>query len=135
MTNAATKSVGFSSTGRSTPSGRVASPLPVLTTGLFVVSSFGLRLSIEGSSLSAASFFFSPLVPRFFRFLAADFGASFFAIDFGAGFFGGNLAVAFGAGFFGGDLGVAARFLGKDFGVTVGEFPASDLVVIGDMVS
>jgi hypothetical protein len=83
-------------------------------------------------------------MPCFFRFLAADFGAGSFAVDFRAGFFGGDLAVAFGAGFFardfearcfGGNLGVAARPVGDDFGVAIGEFPAPDLVVIGDMVS
>jgi hypothetical protein len=75
-------------------------------------------------------------VPRFFRFVAADFGAGFFAVAlavaFGAGFF----AVDFGARCFGGDPGVAARRVGDDFGVAVSEFPAPpDLVVIGDMVS
>jgi hypothetical protein len=122
-----------------------ASSSPVLTTGSFVVLPSGNPLSIEGSSLSASSegsswsassFFFPPLWPRFFHFLATDFGA---------GFFGGDLAVAFGASFFavdfvarcfGSDLGVAARCVGDDFGVAVGEFPAPpDLVVIGDMVS
>jgi hypothetical protein len=123
---------------------------PVLTTGSFVVSLSGNPLSIEGlslsalsegSSLSASSFFFPPLWPHFFRFLAVDFGASFFAVD---------LAVAFGAGFFaldfgarcfggdrsfGGDLGVAARRVGDAFGVTVSEFPAPpNLVGIGNMV-
>jgi hypothetical protein len=57
------------------------------------------------------------------------FGAGFFAIDFGARSFGGDRC-------FGGDLGDAARRVGDDFGVAVGEFPAPpDLVVIGDMVS
>jgi hypothetical protein len=89
--------------------------------------------------LSASSLFSPPLVPRFFRFFAVDFGNGFFGVDFGAGFFGGDFGAGFFGGdahFFGGDLGAAARFLGEDFGVAAGEFPAPpDLVVIGDMVS
>ena len=118
---------------------------------------------MEGSSSSGLSLFLPPLLPRprFNRFLSAACGGAFwcggfaafffFGADFGAGFFfGGDL----GAGFCGGECGAAARFgctrvgvsgdfgpgfaarfLVGDFGAAVGDVPASDLVVIGDMVS
>jgi hypothetical protein len=104
--------------------------------------------------LSAPPFLFRPRAPRFFFFVTAGFGAGLFAVAlavaFGAGFFavdfgtravggdrtfGGDLSFG-GDRCFGGDLGIAARRVGDDFGVAVGEFPAPpDLVVIGDMVS
>jgi hypothetical protein len=73
--------------------------------------------------------------------LAVAFGAGLFAVDFGTRAvggdrsFGGNVAFD-GDRCFGGDLCNAARRVGDDFGVAVGEVPAPpDLVVISDMVS
>ena len=101
----------------------------------------------KGSSMSASSSFFPfpfPRPPRFFRF--------FIGGDSGPGLFGGGVdwfprfgctrvGVAGGdcgpgsTGDFGAAVGSAAFLLGDDFGVAVGDVPAADLVVIGDMVS
>jgi hypothetical protein len=92
---------------------------------------------------------FPLLFPRLFRFLGFRY---FFTGDCGAGLLSDG---DFGPGLFGGDGGGFSRFgctcvgvagggcgpgfsallLGDDFGVAVGDVPAPDLVVIGDMVS